>query len=312
MGYRADDAGVMLRRALTGALVAGLIAGIGLVGGTLLAAGGPAERLPTAFAEPCPDGSAPPCITQTTSEPPSTEEPDPEDPRPTGPPPPPPYEEVWVIACSYNTPENPAEVMCPGAVNCENPDEIRYRIYRRFLENPGPPPEYGNWEQQETGCFDRSEEEEPPPVVTPAMILEEVRGNDLPALDVQFQPEDGRTAVNFDTIFYTEPVEFSDTIAFFGGQIMVEVRADPVGYTWIFGDDTSTESTDPGAPYPNETVVHQYKRPDTFDARVDVTYGNFEYRAPGTGGWQPLPGTAVASGTPSTITVLELSPVLGN
>lgn len=310
MGYRADDAGVMLRRALVGVLVAGLIASLGLVGGVLLSAVGPADRLPQALAE-CPDGGQPPCVTATNTEPPETEDPDPDDPGPTGPPLPPPYEEVWVIACSVNTPDNPGDVMCMGAVNCPEDDEIRYRIYRRYLESVGPPPEYGSWEFQVSDCFNREEEENPPPQVTPGMILEEIRGGLVPAREVQSQPVDGRTAVNFDTIFYTEPATFADTIPFFGGQIVVEVRGEPVGYTWVYGDGETDDTTDPGAPYPDQTVVHQYLRKGAFDARVDVTYGNFEYRAPGQD-WQPLPGTAVAEGTPSTITVLELSSVLGN
>lgn len=310
MGRRVDDAGVTLRRAVAGLVAAALVVGLGVVAATLLAVGGPSDRLSPAFAGPCPDGGRPPCVTQTTTRPPGPG--GPEDPGPQGPPMPAPYQETYVINCHPNTPDNPGDVLCGSAINCPDPAELRYRIYRRFLQDAGPPPVYGEWEYQETRCINFAEEDIPPPEITPAMILEEIRGGLVPSLDVQSQPVDGRTAVNFDTIFYTEPVEFADTIPFFDGALLVEVRGEPLGYRWVFGDGATDTSSDPGAPYPNQTVTHQYLRKGTFDARVDVTYGNFEYSPDGGATWYPLAGAAIAEGTPSTITVSELPVVLGN
>ena len=72
------------------------------------------------------------------------------------------------------------------------------------------------------------------------------------------QPPGGLVVVSKDLIVYTDPS--SRTLSTTVGGVPVEVVVTPVSYTWEWGDGTSTTTTDPGAPYPRQTVVHRYRQ----------------------------------------------------
>ena len=125
-------------------------------------------------------------------------------------------------------------------------------------------------------------------------------------LKLHVQP-DGRTLVNIDTIFYTEPTTMRRTVALLGHS--VRLQCTPVRYTWIHGDGTTANTGEPGRPYPAKDVTHRYQRPGSdLRARVDTTY-SVRYSVDG-GRWADLAEPLTAPGPSTTIDVDEAVPVL--
>jgi len=91
--------------------------------------------------------------------------------------------------------------------------------------------------------------------------------------------------------------------------ITVEIVAGATNFTWHTGDGTDMTSTDPGAPYPNQTVTHEY-RSGTYTANLTTTWGA-TFRVNG-GASAQVPGTTTTDGPPVTFTVLQARTVLTN
>ncbi len=128
----------------------------------------------------------------------------------------------------------------------------------------------------------------------------------MPPLRVRIQPG-GRTLVNVDTIFYTDPTHLRRTVILLGHSVRLD--AAPVRYTWVHGDGTRASTSKPGRPYPAKDVTHQYQRPDdNLRARVDTTY-RVRYSVDG-GSWATLGETLTAPGPATTLDVDEATPVL--
>lgn len=70
------------------------------------------------------------------------------------------------------------------------------------------------------------------------------------------QPPGTEVLVNLDAIVYTSDDPRTLTTEVNGTPVVVE--ATPTSYTWTWGDGASTSTTDPGAPYPDQTVSHRY------------------------------------------------------
>ncbi len=137
-------------------------------------------------------------------------------------------------------------------------------------------------------------------------MLNEIRRIGLPKLQARTQPE-GKTLVNFDTIFYTETQPFTATVMLLGQQ--VDIVAEPTGYTWHHGDGTSTTTAGPGAPYPSKEITYRYSDADaTVRPRVDVTY-SARFRVNG-GAWQDIDETVTITGPETALRVSEAAPVL--
>ncbi|MDR7361611.1 hypothetical protein [Nocardioides marmoribigeumensis] len=142
--------------------------------------------------------------------------------------------------------------------------------------------------------------------MTPAMVLSELRRVGLPALDVSVQPA-GKTLVNLDTIFFTEPRPVDVDLTILGQA--VEVEATPTTYVWSFGDGTGLTTTTPGAAYPSKDVVHRYSHAGvTVRPAVSVVYGA-RFRVGG-GAWQDVDGTVTIPGPAQGLRVAEAAPVL--
>lgn len=122
------------------------------------------------------------------------------------------------------------------------------------------------------------------------------------------QPPGGRTLVNLDTNFYTDNSGFT-VIPVTLVQSEVRVQAEPVSYTWHFGDGTSDTTTSPGAPYPDLDVAHAYESADEVAVRVDTTYGNASFSVAG-GPWEAIPSTITIPGTESDLAIVEARPEL--
>ncbi|THV18569.1 hypothetical protein E9934_02865 [Nocardioides caeni] len=144
-------------------------------------------------------------------------------------------------------------------------------------------------------------------VVTPGLVQRAMRRLAWPASPLTVQPPDGLTLVNFDTNFYTtgtEPVTRAVTLL--GQQITIE--ATPIEYAWHFGDGEVRRTAEAGAPYPDLRITHSYLRKDTYDVRLDTTYGG-RFRVDN-GPWQDIPGTVTITGTPQSLRAIEARPTL--
>lgn len=145
-----------------------------------------------------------------------------------------------------------------------------------------------------------------PGSVTPGRVEEAVRRIGLPALVTHVQPAT-RTLVNVDTIVYATPAAFDDTVTLLGET--VRIHAVPTTYTWHFGDGTTTTTTDPGAPWPHDTVTHRYQRVDDH-VPVSVTVSYSVTYSTNAAPWVPLDSPIDSPGPSTIITVTEAHAVL--
>lgn len=88
----------------------------------------------------------------------------------------------------------------------------------------------------------------------------------------------------------------------------VEFRIWASAYTWRFGDGEQVSTSEPGAPYPNLDVTHDYRLPGRYRPSVDTTYVA-EFRVSGRT-WQPVPGSATIPGTAVPLRAVEVRPLL--
>lgn len=148
----------------------------------------------------------------------------------------------------------------------------------------------------------------PPPLpqVTPGLVQTAMRSIGLPALQAHTQPRD-KTLVNFATIFYADPHAVSRTLTLLGRR--VQVVATPQAYLWHYGDGTSANTAEAGAPYPATDITHSYTDAHTTVlTSVDVAYaGRFRV---GNGAWQTIPGAVTITGPPAPLRISEATAVL--
>jgi hypothetical protein len=155
-----------------------------------------------------------------------------------------------------------------------------------------------------TSCVDVTDLNPPP---SPAEVYRYFQTLPLPELTVQQQPP-GNGLVGLPVIFYTDSATTQTfTVDIRGFQVVIEAGA--VSYTWHTGDGTDLVSDNPGAPYPNQTVTHDYAS-GTYTAYLTTTWGaTFTVNG---GAWADVPGTTTTDGPPVTFAVLEARPVLTN
>ena len=107
--------------------------------------------------------------------------------------------------------------------------------------------------------------------------------------------------VNMDTVVYTTPDPQTLHTTVLG--VPVTITARPVTFTWDFADDsTPLATTDPGQPFPHQTVAHQYRRAGTYTITLTTTW-TADYQITGTDTWEPVPGTATTTTTATPLAV---------
>ena len=114
-------------------------------------------------------------------------------------------------------------------------------------------------------------------------------------------PPNGWVMVNMDTVVYTtlDPQTLHTTVL----GLPVTVTARPVRFTWDFADGSAPlETTDPGQPFPHQTVAYQYQRGGTYTITLTTTWVA-DYQVTGTTTWEPVPGTATTTTTTGPLTV---------
>jgi len=174
-------------------------------------------------------------------------------------------------------------------------------LYRREVD-PTTGAFLGEWVQVDLGgCV-----EDPDPTVI--LTAAEFRRLPLTASAPQVQPADGRGLVGMDLIVFTDPAAQVLTTTILG--VPVVVRATPTSYAWDFGDGTPPLVTsDPGRPYPHQTVARPYSTEGTFALRLVTTWSG-TYQVNGIGPWQTVSGTATTTSAPLTTQVLAASSTL--
>src|SRR6478736_8655267 len=140
----------------------------------------------------------------------------------------------------------------------------------------------------------------------PGLVAAAFRRIPLPEAPLVIQPPNGRTLVNFETNFYTEQGELNRAVTLLGRQ--VELRIWPASFRWQFGDGESTQTTEPGAAYPDLQITHAYLRRGRVAPSVDTTYAA-QFRVDG-GPWRDVAGTVTIQGSPQGLRVVEARPVL--
>lgn len=155
---------------------------------------------------------------------------------------------------------------------------------------------------------DLPSESAPPAVtqVTSGLVAAAFRRLPLPASDLQVQPPNGRTLVNFATNFYTDNGEFTRTVTLLGRR--VELRIWPARYGWRFGDGATRWTTSAGSAYPDLEITHRYLRRGRVSPSVDTTYAA-QFRVGG-GAWRDVNGTVTIPGAPQGLQVVTARPVL--
>jgi hypothetical protein len=193
------------------------------------------------------------------------------------------------------------ETDCQAARVCPAANERLYRLWGRTEDPPA-------WLPLSTRCFGQppTAADTPQPRITPALVLNEIRRIGLPILTAKTQPE-GKTLVNFDTIFYTEAQPFDATVTLLGQQVDIVAKA--TEYAWHHGDGSTTTTSTPGAPYPSKEITYRYADADTtVRQRVDVTY-SARFRVNG-GVWQDIDETVTITGPQGSLRVSEARGVL--
>jgi hypothetical protein len=152
---------------------------------------------------------------------------------------------------------------------------------------------------------------DPEPEAEQALTLGDIRSAfarlPLPASTLVIQPPDGLTLVNFDTNFYTpSTAPITRRVTLLGQAITIE--ATPSEYHWDFDDGEPMATSEPGAPYPNLTVTHNYTRTGIYRPSLDTVYSG-RYRV-GNGPWQAIPGTVTIQGTAQQLEAIEAQPKL--
>ena len=144
-------------------------------------------------------------------------------------------------------------------------------------------------------------------IITPGMVRREFERLSWPAAELEVQPPDGQTLINFDTNFFTRNTSATtQTVTLLGQQVTIEAR--PTSYRWNFGDGVSLTTSTPGAPYPALDVTHDYADPGQVNPSVDTVYQG-RYRI-NDDEWQAIPGSLTVSGEPVGLRVRSASPHL--
>jgi len=219
------------------------------------------------------------------------------------------FEYASVTACPLSVPGGAgADSPCVGAVQAcagNTPQQgqgPQVRLYRRELDAKGAP--LTGWQLVGTTCF---------PELVPGravlgmgQILAAFHNTAWAKPTVHIQPEGNVTLVTLDTFFEVrwpaagfQPGEI-DTTTLLGNQ--VRIRPTVQGYTYVFGDGTSSGPTfSSGGPYPDGDITHAYAKAGTYASRIDITYGG-EFSVGGAA-WVPIPDTVTVAGQVQPVTV---------
>ena len=163
---------------------------------------------------------------------------------------------------------------------------------------------YGPVMREGAACVDITDLNPPP---SPDEVFRYFQTLPLPQLTTRQQPP-GEALVGLPVIFFTDsPTTQTFTVDIRGFDVVITARA--TSFTWTTGDGTTLTTTDPGAPYPDQTITHDYTS-GTYTATLTTTWGG-TFTVDG-GAAADVPGTTTTDGTPTTFTVRQARSVLTN
>ncbi len=201
----------------------------------------------------------------------------------------------WQVtaACDRNRPTSPGgEANCARAVN-SCPAGVLQQVW---LRRPGEP-----WRPVDTVCVPLVGRVSNVRDLAPD-VAEAFRHLPLPAPRLAVQPP-VRAVVGIPSIFYTRP-DPPEQVPLSVAGFAVRLTAAPTEWTWTFGDGAEPFVTDsPGAPYPDQTVVHSYRHPGRVQPAVTTAW-SASYRVDGADLVVPV-DEEVTRTTAATVTVRE-------
>ena len=109
------------------------------------------------------------------------------------------------------------------------------------------------------------------------------------------QPPGPKVIISKAFIVYTNPAVRYQTTTILGTPIEVEFT--PTSYTWNWGDNTTLTTTDPGHPYPHQTVTHHYQHTAKNITTTLTTTWTTRFRPAGESQWRPIEGTITTTET---------------
>ena len=153
-------------------------------------------------------------------------------------------------------------------------------------------------------CVDVTDLDPPP---SPDEVFRYFQTLPLPQLTTRQQPP-GQALVGLPVIFFTDsPTTQTFTVDIRGFAVVIAATA--TSYSWDTGDGTVLTTEGPGAPYPGQTITHDYSS-GTYTATLTTTWGA-TYSVDG-GVQADVPGSTTTQGAPVTFTVLQAHTVLTN
>ena len=158
--------------------------------------------------------------------------------------------------------------------------------------------EAGTETSQGYQCVPRSEAdevtEEP---VTITVTLSDFKSMPVEPLQPNAGPVEGWLPVHMTNVLHTDPeaqelsTELLDT--------PVAIRATPESYHWDLGDGNTITTTNPGDPFPSETVSATYSQEGWYDITLTTTFSG-QFSVDG-GEWQDIEGTIEIASDPVPI-----------
>jgi hypothetical protein len=225
------------------------------------------------------------------------------------------FETLTITDCTGFMPDGTTPDFCSNPFTCPENDEPGAPVHVRVLNfqrelDPSTGEALTTWAYVGTDCvpFDDLLDlgvGEPPSLL--ALVIEEWRRVEIPAATINVVPPGGRTLVNFDTIVHTDAGDLSFPVTILGRDVVI--YAEPVTYTWVFGDGGTSTTATPGVPYQDgepvgsDAIVHRYVETGDVTLRVDVEY-RAEFTVDG-GSAQAIPGSADVTGTSADLAVVQ-------
>ena len=158
---------------------------------------------------------------------------------------------AWAYACQTVFTGTPGGVDCGINDTCSD-GTVNWRLWAQRPD--------GTWQGTQTfDCFNEGEDPAAPtaaaPVITPAMILNEIRRIGLPDPELTTEPP-GSTLVNLDTRFKTTDESFTAEVTLLGRP--VSLRATPISYVVDHGDGTSGSTSYSAEASAGDVLVHTH------------------------------------------------------
>ncbi|WP_432541167.1 hypothetical protein [Kineococcus sp. SYSU DK002] len=144
-------------------------------------------------------------------------------------------------------------------------------------------------------------------MVIPAVTVSDLRRVGLPPSPVHLQPGTGEAILNVPLVLHTTGGTVTRDTTVLG--FPVTIRATPTSWTWDLGDGRRIGPTsDPGRPYPHQTLTHAYTEPGDRAITLTTTWSG-EYTIAGLP-YRPIEGTATTTSPAVGVHVLSGSNVL--